>query len=112
MCKAVESGRGQIALSFVDELNKVISGFLECYHRVQENWLVEQFLPRSCYPLTMHSVKAVVEKHCMGSEKDKYNFIEYHNTSFEHYLERKGVIEEDETSCTNGRAINCRTVFC
>lgn len=41
-CKAVESGRGQIALSFVDELNKVISGFLECYHRVQENWLVEQ----------------------------------------------------------------------
>lgn len=42
MCKAVESGQGQIALSFVDELNKVISGFLECYHRVQENWLAEQ----------------------------------------------------------------------
>lgn len=41
-CKAVESGWGQIALSFVDELNKVISGFLGCYHRVQENWLVEQ----------------------------------------------------------------------
>lgn len=42
MHKAAESGRSQIALSFVDELNKVISGFLECYHRVQENWLVEQ----------------------------------------------------------------------
>lgn len=41
-CKVVESGQGQIASSFVDELNKVISGFLERYHRVQENWLVEQ----------------------------------------------------------------------
>lgn len=72
MCKAVESGRGQIALSFADELNKVISGFLECYHRVQENWLVEQFLPRSCYPLTMHSVKAVEEKYFMENEKSKF----------------------------------------
>lgn len=41
-CKVVESGQGQIASSFADELNKVISGFLERYHRVQENWLVEQ----------------------------------------------------------------------
>lgn len=97
MCKAVESGRGQIALSFVDELNKVISGFLEYYHKVQENWLVEQSLPRSCYTLTMHSVKAVVEKYLMGLEKEKNNFIQNHCRFFEHHLESRAVVEEDET---------------
>ena len=91
MCKAVESGRGQIALSFVDELNKVISGFLECYHRVQENWLAEQFLPRSCYPLTMHSVKAVVEKYFMVMEKERCNFIQ--SRVFERHLESREAVE-------------------
>lgn len=78
----MESGRGQIALSFVDELNKVISGFLEYYHRVQENWLVEQSLPRSCYTLTMHSVKEDVGRKLMGLGEGMRNFIQSYGDFF------------------------------
>lgn len=48
----------------MNELNKVISGFLECYHRVQENSLVEHLAEISKILLhtQTHSVKAVVEK--------------------------------------------------
>lgn len=59
----------------MDELNKVISGFLECYHSVQENSLAEHLAEISKILLhtQMHSVKAVVEKCLMGLENEKCN---------------------------------------
>lgn len=84
MYKAVESGQGQIALSFVDELNKVISGFLECYHRVQENWLAAHLAEIS--KILLHTHCALSQGCCgkisYGFGKGEVQYISSHGSFF------------------------------
>lgn len=73
--------------------------------------------PRSCYTLTVHSVKTVTEKHLMGLEKGKSHLVQSHSNVFlACHLDNRDEAKEDNsnnlklkdkthTCCRNRKAI-------
>lgn len=64
---------------------------------------------RSCYPVTMHSVKAVVEKYFMGLEKVKRKFIQ---SLIFFYVLKAEIVEERETIFKNANLKGRRDTSC